>query len=291
MKKGLLVLKDKRFPQNYIVRKPLFGALLLMIFTFAFLALYKPLNVKGARSFSVEFTMAAYCLLMVITTAGSVRLLKMLNYFSRPEKWTILKELLSIIIVLTVMGLTVYFAGFLIETPGPSRLNINTFMNSIEMTYLIGIIPFGFFTLINYRHIFSEEFIEYYNQMNGKSVPGEHDILIRIASRLKKEDLSFSPEQFIYAESDGNYVEFCLEIEGKIQRKMVRNSISNIENQLSVIPYFIRTHRAFLINGKRLQSKKGSTLGYRLLLAGSDKEIPVSRNNVRDFDNKVKQLS
>jgi hypothetical protein len=290
MVKDLFHIKNKRFPQNFIVRKPLIGALLLMTFTFLFLALYKPLNVRAARSFSVEFTMAAYCLLMAISIAGSVRLLKMLSYFSRPEEWTILKELLSILIILTVMGITVYFAGFLIESPGPPRWNINTFVNSLAMTYLIGIIPFGFFTLINYRYIFSTEFIEYYNQLNEKSGDDNSTSLIRIESQLKKEDLSFYPDQFVYAESDGNYVSFCLDIEGHIQRKLVRNSISNIEKQLSIIPCVIRTHRAFLVNITRLQSKKGSTLGYRLTLAGADKEIPVSRNNVHDFDNKIKQL-
>jgi hypothetical protein len=291
MFKGITHIKDKRFPQNFIVRKPFMGALLLMTFTFAFLALYKPLNVRAARSFSIEFTMAAYCLIMAVTVAGSVKLLKMISYFSREEEWTILKELLSIPVILTVMGITVYFAGFFIESPGPSRLNISTFLNSVAMTCLIGIVPFGFFTLINYRYIFSAGFIEYYNQLNTKPGPDLSDTLIIIASQLKKEELRFYPSQLVYAESDGNYVVFTLEVDGQIQKKMVRNSISNIENQLTVIPYFIRTHRAFLINAKKLQSKKGSTLGYRLLLAGSDKEIPVSRNNVREFDNKVKLLT
>jgi hypothetical protein len=290
MIKNFLHFLKKRFPQNFIVRRPFMGALLLMIFTFAFLALYKPLNVRAARSFSIEFTMAAYCIIMVITVACSVSLVKMIKYFSKAEDWTILKELLSMLIILTIMGITVYFAGFFIEAPGPSRLNFATFLNSLAMTYLIGIVPFGFFTLVNYRYLFSVEFIEYYNQLNKKPGIEPPDELIRIASQLKKEELSFFPEQFVYAESDGNYVIFCLESEGYTQKKLVRNSISNVEKQLSVIPYIIKTHRAFLINTKKLKSKKGSTLGYRLVLDGADKEIPVSRNNVRDFDNIMKQL-
>ena len=291
MKNSIFHFLDKKFPQNYIMRKPFIGALLLMIFTFAFLSLYKPLNVRAARSFSIEFTMAAYCFIMVVTIAGSVSLLKMINYFSKAEEWTILKELLSILIILTVMGITVYFAGFLIETPGSSRWNLSTFLNSLTMIYLIGIIPFGFFTLINYRYLFSIEFIEYYNQLYTKPGQEQQKEILQIASQLKKEELSFYPEQFVYAESDGNYVWFHLIVEGQMQKKMVRNSISNIEQQLSSIPYFIRTHRAFIVNLKKVQSKKGNTLGYRLKLSGADEEIPVSRNNAHDFDRKIKQFS
>jgi DNA-binding LytR/AlgR family response regulator len=113
---------------------------------------------------------------------------------------------------------------------------------------------------------------------------GESEELIRIESQLKKEELNFYPNQFIYAESEGNYTSFHLKLENQIKRKIIRNSISNIEQQLSTIPYFFRTHRAFIINLKMIDSQKGNTLGYRLKLSGIDNEIPVSRQKTRDFD-------
>ena len=113
--------------------------------------------------------------------------------------------------------------------------------------------------------------------------------LIQIESRLKKEVLSFYPSQFIYAESDGNYVVFYLKDKENIRKEIIRNSISEIEKQLSVIPYFMRTHRAFIVNMKKIISKKGNTLGYRLKLLDIDSEIPVSRQNIQAFDQAIKQ--
>jgi DNA-binding LytR/AlgR family response regulator len=52
----------------------------------------------------------------------------------------------------------------------------------------------------------------------------------------------------------------------------------------------MRVHRAFLVNLRKIESKKGNTLGYRLKLGGSDIEIPVSRNNTKNFDYKMKQF-
>ncbi|HDR51577.1 MAG TPA: LytTR family transcriptional regulator, partial [Mariniphaga anaerophila] len=56
-------------------------------------------------------------------------------------------------------------------------------------------------------------------------------------------------------------------------------------------PFFVRTHRAFIINLKKIKSKKGNSLGYRLRLQGTDSEIPVSRNNTRNFSQLLKQFS
>ncbi len=64
--------------------------------------------------------------------------------------------------------------------------------------------------------------------------------------------------------------------------------MSDVEKQLTVIPYFMRTHRAFIVNLKKVISKKGNALGYRLKLEGSKSVIPVSRQNISEFDQMMK---
>ena len=112
--------------------------------------------------------------------------------------------------------------------------------------------------------------------------------IIQISSKLKKEELSFYPNQFMYALSEGNYVDFYLNRNNQIQKETIRNSISNIEQQFSNIPYFIRTHRAYIVNLKKVINKQGNTLGYRLKLDGTSFEIPVSRQKAKAFDHQFK---
>jgi DNA-binding LytR/AlgR family response regulator len=133
------------------------------------------------------------------------------------------------------------------------------------------------------------DIIKQYNTDAYLKSSGESEELIRIESQLKKEELNFYPNQFIYAESDGNYTAFHLNLENQIKRKIIRNSISNIEQQLSSFPFLFRTHRAFIVNIKTVNSQKGNTLGYRLKLSGIDIEIPVSRQKTRDFDQILKR--
>jgi DNA-binding LytR/AlgR family response regulator len=80
-------------------------------------------------------------------------------------------------------------------------------------------------------------------------------------------------------------------INNQIHKKIIRNSINNIAEQLSIVPYFIRTHRGFIVNVKQVISQKGNTLGYRLKLDGVEEIIPVSRQNTREFDQLMRQYS
>jgi hypothetical protein len=278
---------NKKYPQNFLLKNPYIGTLIFMAFCFGFILLYKPLNIHGARSFSLEFTMAVYCCAMAIPVVGIVAILKQTRYFSNANEWTITKEIISIALILLGMGIAVYFAGFLVEVPA-QRWDLATFLNSFLGGFLIGIIPFSFFTVIHYRYLFVTDIIQNYNPKNDITSMKHPEELIRIVSRLKKEEVNFYPGQFIYAESDGNYVVFHLDVGGQPQKKIVRNSINNIAQQLLVIPFFMRTHRAFIVNLKKILSKKGNTLGYHLKLSGSDAEIPVSRQNTREFDQLLK---
>jgi hypothetical protein len=279
----------KKYPQNILIKNPLIGTILFLIFCISFVFIYKPFQFHASRYFNFEMTIAIYFIIAAFPLYGFVRLLKSLRFFSDPEEWTILKELLSILISLLCMGMTIYFSGFLMENPG-DRWNLPTFFNSLITASLIGIIPFLFFTLINYRYLFVTDILkDFSTEMNSlKSEKSEE--LVRIASQLKKEELEFYPGQFIYAESDGNYIVFHLDVENQVKKRVIRNSINNIERQLSSLPYIFRTHRAFIVNVKKVSAQKGNTLGYRLKLYGTDTEIPVSRQKTREFDQILKRL-
>ncbi len=280
---------NKRFPKNFILNKPLWGTLILTVFQFFFLVLYKPFHVHGARSFSFEFTMVLYVLVLFIPVFSCLLLLKRLPYFSNDRDWTLIKEILSIIIILFVVGITVYFAGFLIEAPA-NRWNFSTFLDSLKTISLIAVIPILFFTISNYRYLFSPEILQFYKQSDDRSSPKPGEDFVHISSQLKKEELSFYISQFLYAESDGNYVVFHLIVDGQYIKKIIRNSINDIELQLSSYDFVMRIHRAFIVNLKKVLSKKGNTLGYRLKLSGTNIEISVSRNNTRNFDHLMKQF-
>lgn len=286
MVKRLYKWLNQAYPQNYILRKPYVGTLIFLAFCFGFAVLYKPLKMHESRFFNYDLTMAVYCLASSLPVVVLVKIIKNIRYFSKGKEWTILRELLAIVIILLGMGIFVYFIGFLFESPA-QRWNLFTFFDSCKHVFLVGIIPFAFFTLINYPYLFAAQIVQGTDTDPLTTVQTEG--LIQIGSQLKKEELSFYPNQFIYAESEGNYVVFYLKGNPQIRKEIIRNSISNIEQQLTAIPFFMRTHRAFIVNIKEVLSKKGNSLGYHLKLSGIEAEIPVSRQNTQNFNRLLKQ--
>lgn len=276
-------LFNRSYPKNYIIRQPFAGSLIFAGFTFLFVILYRPLKVHEAQSFSFMITILLYSVILVVPVFGLATLINKTNCFSSLKRWTILKEAASVITILAGTGIATYFMGFFIEEPA-DRWNWATFADAFLTAFLIGFVPLLLSTFLNSRFLFTPEI----NEEAKFPVEKNAEAMIHIESRLKKEELSFMPSQFIYAESDGNYVTFHLENEGKTREVMIRNSISSIERQLSGLPFCIRTHRAFIINVSKVTSRRGNTLGYRLKLAGADEEIPVSRQNIKSFDDLLK---
>jgi hypothetical protein len=271
------------YPINFILKKPLAGAFTIFIFNFLFALLYRPVGVHAGSFLNYGATMAFY-------SAGSALMVFLvaviLKKYLAPKiggHWNILFEAAAIMVALLMMGLATYLLAFLLEPPS-NRWNFATFFDSVKRTALIGMVPFLVISMMNLRHRFLGGKVVFssadHPTESHKSISGKP---IRIISQLKKETLEFLPDQFIYAGSDGNYVNFYLDRNGKVEKEMIRNSLGNIEEQFGGMPLFFRTHRAFIVNLKKVASAKGNTLGYRLKLTGIETEIPVARNKTHDF--------
>jgi hypothetical protein len=280
-----------KYPQNFILKNPLSGSLIYSVFSFIFMLLYRPLGTHESQYFGYPVTMAIYMFASTMSVYILIHIIKSFSFFSGKNPWTFIKEVLSLLIVLAGTGITIYFMAFLLEVPA-NRWNLHTLLDSCKYGFLIGIIPLGFFTLVNYRHLFLVEVSENFGSENlkGETIPSIQGEKIQISSRLKKEELSFFPHQLIYAESDGNYVIFHLIDKDQHRSELIRNSMKEIDRQLSRFIYLTRIHRAFIVNVMKVKSKKGNAMGYMLKLFGTDTEIPVSRQKVKTFDQLVKQF-
>ena len=277
---------NSRFPQNFIIRKPLPGAGILFVFVLSFALLYRPLDFHASQHFSYEVTMLLYSLSAAISAWITIFFIKRISYFSNTRPWTLMKELISIYLVLQIMGITVFLMAFALEAPPvKSRWNFTTFIDSCLHTFMVGILPFAFYSIMGFRNRPGKIMPTVESEINE----AKEEQKVHINSSLKKESLSFLPGEFLYAESDGNYVIFYFNRDHKSWKSSIRNSISNIEKQLSPYPGFLRCHRAFIVNMDKVKTRKGNAAGYQLSLFGTDSRVPVSRQKVNEFDRKFKR--
>ncbi len=154
MKNWCLAWLNKKYPRNYLIENPVTGAIINALFCFIFILLYKPLQTRASPNLSFELTMAVYSIGTGLSLILFVGILGFLRWFSDIKEWTILREIVSVILILTGIGTMVYHMGFLIESPG-GRLNIETYLDSVSRSFLLGLFPFAFFTAINYRYLYA----------------------------------------------------------------------------------------------------------------------------------------
>ena len=109
------------------------------------------------------------------------------------------------------------------------------------------------------------------------------DPLAIVLTGQTKETLSVRPENILYMEADGNYVNVCYLLDAEVTSKLLRSPIKQMETMLQDLPNFIRCHRTFIVNAHQVSHVKRSTQGYHLCLHHTQTEVPVSRGYAKDF--------
>lgn len=113
---------------------------------------------------------------------------------------------------------------------------------------------------------------------------------LELTAENGRDKLSLLPNQLVYIESVGNYVEVHWLNLVFSQKTMLRSTLKEMEVALLDYPQFFRCHRAFIVNLKAVQKTEGNARGYQLILSGSGQPIPVSRSYVNAFDARMNTL-
>lgn len=263
----------RQIAPNYLFGHPAFTGVILSLFLFLFTIIYRPLGTTANPKFGYVLTMALYAIPLGFCMWAGTLLINRIPWFSKSRKWHLCKELVALIFMLFWAGIVVYFLAFFIEPPA-DRWNMATFIDSCRSAALVGIIPYGAGFLFNLRKAAPV-------QPTDNSSAEEKSV--RINSKLKKESLRLYPSQLLYVEADGNYVIFHMLKEQKREKQILRNSISDIANQLSNEKKIVRTHRAFLVNLGQVTAVTGNSAGYQLKVTETKELIPVARTQAKHF--------
>lgn len=98
-----------------------------------------------------------------------------------------------------------------------------------------------------------------------------------------KESICVLPDNIMYMESSGNYVDVCYREEGNMKHKLLRSTIKQMDEMMEKYGCFVRCHRAYIVNVNKIMNINGNAQGYRLNLEDTQQEIPVSRTYLKDF--------
>ncbi|WP_074410281.1 MULTISPECIES: LytTR family DNA-binding domain-containing protein [Aquimarina] len=238
------------------------------------------------------FSKPLLCILAGLMTFFSILLVLEVipRVFFKPdlkENWTIGKECLlivSLLFVITIFNNTLS----LVISKEPSDNIILHFLNSSLYVVLLGIVPAFLLVWINYTILLKENLkkVSLYNEQLESRITftkSEVSDIISIQTSNKNEVLELDIGSFLFAKSEGNYIDVFTKTSGKVHCKPYRLTIQKLEEELNSYAFIISTHRSYVINIRNINTTSGNARNYRISFEGVPHEVPVSRNKFQAF--------
>jgi hypothetical protein len=274
MENRIIKYLKQPYPKNIGRLKSIVISSLLVFFL---LAVFQPFGLSNIKEHKL-FILVGY----MIVTFLSLSILSFVfplfwkDYY-KESKWTVGKELVNFLLIVFTIALGNSFYSFLFFS---TRMNLVTIGFFLIVTLLISIFPITLFTILRQNRLLSENLQEA-TKMNNKLVvphtsPSSQGEIATIEGN-GKETLDVEVDSFLFAESNGNYINIFFSAEGKARKKVMRCTMKQMEEAFASYPSVMKCHRAFIVNTDTIERVKGNSQGYRLVLAGVEDEIPVSR--------------
>jgi len=279
-----------RFNQNRLLKNnylnqpyPVSGnqwrtAILVSFYISLFMYFFQPFGLAAFRSEYRSFYEIGYGLVTFVVLSVDLYLTPLLfkNTF-KSATWTVLKQIIWQMWIIFTIGVFnfLYSATFLGFTNYFKAFFIFQFF-----TLLVGIFPVVLVTIINQNRLLAKN-LKMANDCNNdlpqREKPQPNDEIISISSENNKDSFELKSSDLIYVTSFGNYIQAFYRSNNELKKIVLRNTLKQTEDQLKDVHCMIKCHRAFLVNKNKIVQVKGNSQGLRLLLEGTDDEIPVSR--------------
>lgn len=281
----------KPYPYQYTFER--LPQITLLIFTvdFLFLFIFRPFNVNYSEH---RFNYLSQTLIQSSMAALVILIhLSLFNVFFRKWKsdseWKLYKEVLLILGACFYLGIKAFFIRELIYD-NPNNFSLNYFYEEITHSFLVGGVFFGIYTFVNYYRLSilnKKEALTISKDLGKDRL--ESSEVIHIETHVKNDSFDLDLDQFILARADGNYVEFYIKNSTGIDKKLVRLSLKDLEDQLKSHRFIIRTHRTFVVNSRKIKKVSGNALGYAIDFDDVDFQVPVSRGKIKEFNLVINQ--
>ncbi|MDD4778371.1 MAG: LytTR family DNA-binding domain-containing protein [Fermentimonas sp.] len=269
-------------------------AVILFVFSFVFNYFFQPFNVNHP-----EHKMS-YLMISVIHSITPFVILLLFSIFrvspETEERWTVLKEMLLLVILLFIVGIVQFLIRDIIYD-NPDNWSWKYFFEEIRNTFLVGSLIVIILISLNFNRL------NYWNkkradEMNLSTIKNNiqsdnkdvDDSGVFIETQVKADDFMLKVDNLLFAKSEGNYIEFYLmDVRGvtdmAVNKFVKRLTLKDLESALEPFPEIIRTHRSYLVNVNQIKGVVGNAQGYKLKLRDYDGTVPVSRNMIGNFNN------
>ncbi len=220
----------------------------------------------------------------VLTTIHFTLWATLFPRFFSEQRWTVGRSIWFILlnILLIAVGNFLYI-GALLNLPF-EWVNLGWM---VIVTLAVGVFPSAGTVLLGYiRRL--REYRDSAATLQPRSLPTQNQPLpipnatadsppLTLLADNEKDTLTLSPTNLLFIESSDNYCTVYYLHNGKLQKPLLRSSLSRMETQLANHPRLVRCHRSFVVNLDKVERVTGNAQGYKLHLLNGELEVPVAR--------------
>lgn len=221
----------------------------------------------NSNSFSYKYIiLLGYTLCIIIPILG-IHPLENYSYKHQVNRWFIINESIYIVVTGFIIFVFTFFYHFYVVSglSSFSFTSIWNFIRSYGLPFTPIIIPLWLYLRSKYG-VIEVPLKSTGNAVNNKSVT--------IHGESKSEILTIFESDFIYAQSQQNYVDVYYDIENVIHQKIFRSTLSNIIKQL---PNAWQVHRSYLVNLDNLTTVEGNARKRFIRISKIEETIPISQ--------------
>jgi len=165
-------------------------------------------------------------------------------------------------------------------TSNQGNFHIVGFIIYMGIIFGVTIIPMSLLILGHYIYTIKKQ-IKISSQINKKilekSEISNGTETITIEASNKRENISLLINNFLYITSADNYIDVYYLEANAIKHNLLRNTLNNIEKQISNNQSIHRCHKSYIVNMSKVDSVLGNASGYKINLKNTDLLIPISR--------------
>lgn len=246
----------------------------ISMFLFLFVLFFQPVELRN-----FEFNNQ----LLIITGFGGITFLILsINFILFPSifpklflygNWRLYKDILLNFITWAFLAVAFNFYAHYV-----GLISI-TFHLSFRII-LLALLPVVALIILHQFKIYKINFQQIRDLTKNAGIPfniAAPDNEIEFITDNKAENFKIHISNLVMIKSANNYIEIYRNDHGVINKKLIRATLINAENQLKSFPNVIRCHRTTLVNIDYIMKFNSSQHGSILHLKNMDEKVPVSR--------------
>ena len=266
---------NKPFPIIYSLKQKLITSFLFASFVFVFLIVFQPFGISDIHFNKLIFVLGFFVITFVVMTINFLLAPLILKNAFDSEGWTVKKNIYFIVCQILIIS---FFNWFYTSTIGEDITVQYNLFSFLFITISIGIFPTIFFTIYVEKYLFDRHRSIAKKLTNIVHIPEIANIKISIFSKNNKESVILGLKQLLCIKSEGNYSNIFYFEDSMVKKKLIRNSLSQIIEQLKSTNSIKRCHHSYIVNLQNVIKVSGNARNFNLHLEKLDFSIPVSRN-------------